>query len=97
MGLRDLELHKKVRGTRKWEQVELPGGLAPVELDSIPAHTVGPASPPPGRPGHEARGTHPGQRAQEDGVNICQSRKEAWEECSKLVVEDLTSRTLISQ
>ena len=55
MGLLGLELHKKLRGSSKWEKVTLPKNLPPVDLSGRP---VTPAtvsqSPPPGRPGHES-------------------------------------------
>ena len=52
MGLKDLELHKKLRGTSKWERVPLPHNLPPVDLDARqPSHVS--SSPPPGRPGHD--------------------------------------------
>ena len=34
MGLSGLELHKKLRGSRKWEKVALPTNLPPVNLSS---------------------------------------------------------------
>ena len=34
MGLWDLELRKKLRGTKKWERVSLPSNLPPVDLSS---------------------------------------------------------------
>ena len=52
MGLFDLELHKKLRGSRKWERVPLPSNLPPVDLSSRPAPALS-GSPPPGRPGHQ--------------------------------------------
>ena len=52
MGLFDLELHKKLRGSRKWERVPLPSNLPPVDLSSKPAPALS-GSPPPGRPGHQ--------------------------------------------
>ena len=52
MGLDDLELHKKLRGTTKWERVPLPSNLPPVDLSSRPAAQLS-NSPPPGRPGHD--------------------------------------------
>ena len=48
MGLRGLELHKKLRGSRKWEKVTLPSNLPPVNLSSRPVSES--SSPPPGRP-----------------------------------------------
>ena len=54
MGLRDLELHKKVRGSKKWERVTLPAYLDPLELDWSPPQPIS-TSPPPGRPGHGQR------------------------------------------
>ena len=51
MGFRDLELCKKVRGTRNWERVALPEGLPEVDLSSSTG-TAETCSPPPGRPGH---------------------------------------------
>ena len=55
MGLTDLELWKKVRGSRcRWERVELPSNLPPVDF-SIDSDSVtdiqDTLSPPPGRPG----------------------------------------------
>ena len=52
MGLYDLELHRKLRGTRNWERVPLPTNLPPVDLSSRPPPSFS-DSPPPGRPGHE--------------------------------------------
>ena len=52
MGIQDLELHKKLRGTRKWERVALPSNLPPVDLNNRPFTPVT-HSPPPGRPNHE--------------------------------------------
>ena len=48
MGLSGLELHKKLRGSRKWEKVALPTNLPPVNLSSRSVSES--ASPPPGRP-----------------------------------------------
>ena len=57
MGLRDLELWKKVRGTRsRWEKVVLPSNLPPVDL-SYKSEQDDSISPPPGRPGHLSRGS----------------------------------------
>ena len=53
MGFVDLELHKKLRGTNKWEKVTLPSSLPPVDFSSRPAATTSSCSPPPGRPGHD--------------------------------------------
>ena len=52
MGWTDLELHKKIRGTKKWEKVPLPDNLPPVNLraKSPPPAAVASQSPPPGRP-----------------------------------------------
>ena len=52
MGLYDLELHRKLRGSSKWERVALPSDLPPVDLHSRPAQHLS-NSPPPGRPGHD--------------------------------------------
>ena len=52
MGLYDLELHRKLRGSSKWERVALPNDLPPVNLHSRPAQHLS-NSPPPGRPGHD--------------------------------------------
>ena len=52
MGMIDLELHRKIRGTSKWERVTLPNNLPPIDLSSRPATPVS-KSPPSGRPGHE--------------------------------------------
>ena len=53
MGWQDLELYKKLRGSRKWERVPLPTNLPPVDLSSSsrPISDLS-DSPPPGRPGH---------------------------------------------
>ena len=55
MGVQDLELHRKLRGTKKWERVTLPRNLPPVDLSSRSTTPVS-HSPPPGRPGQETRG-----------------------------------------
>ena len=56
MGWTGLELHKKLRGTGKWERVNLPNNLPPVNLNaSLPSParaTPTSQSPPPGRPRH---------------------------------------------
>ena len=49
MGLRGLELHKKLRGSKQWEKVSLPGNIPPVDLSSRPVASES-TSPPPGRP-----------------------------------------------
>ena len=56
MGVLDLELSKKIKGTRRWERVTLPRGLQEVNLRKSPdkrGFTVQPSSisPAPGRPG----------------------------------------------
>ena len=51
MGLYDLELFKKIRGSSKWEKVVLPPNLPPVDLAAKPPAQIS-GSPPPGRPGH---------------------------------------------
>ena len=48
MGFKGLELHKKLRGSRRWEKVSLPTNLPPVNLSSRPVSES--ASPPQGRP-----------------------------------------------
>ena len=50
MGLKGLELHKKLRGSKnRWERVSLPDDLPPVDIgDRRP--TLASNSPPPGRP-----------------------------------------------
>ena len=52
MGLTDVELHRKLRGTTRWEKVSLPGNLPPVNLRarSPPPAALASLSPPPGRP-----------------------------------------------
>ena len=58
MGIQDLELHKKLRGSKKWERVPLPSNLPPVDLSDRPAPVLS-DSPPPGRPGHQySRGSN---------------------------------------
>ena len=52
IGLMGLELHKKLRGSSKWERVSLPMNLPPVDLNIRPVIAAS-TSPPPGRPGHE--------------------------------------------
>ena len=47
--MRGLELHKKLKGTFRWERVTLPENLPPVDLGSRPL-TPASGSPPPGRP-----------------------------------------------
>ena len=77
MGLNDLELSKKMRGSRRWERVTMPSGLAAVDLSKTGGWTRNSAvasmteSPAPGRPGQdrdrpnkrgrESPGTPPGQ------------------------------------
>ena len=56
MGVLDLELSKKIKGTGKWERVPLPRGLPEVNLRNSPAKggislQSGSISPAPGRPG----------------------------------------------
>ena len=53
MGVMDLELHRKLRGTSKWERVNLPDNLPPIDLSRRPASQA-PNSPPPGRPGQRS-------------------------------------------
>ena len=53
MGLLGLELHKKLRGSKLWEKVCLPGNIPPVDLSSRPAASES-TSPPPGRPRFES-------------------------------------------
>ena len=53
IGVIDLELHRKLRGTSKWERVNIPDNLPPIDLSSRPA-TQAPKSPPPGRPGQRS-------------------------------------------
>ena len=54
MGWTDLELSKKVRGTRKWEKVILPEGLPEINLSGSSGKADS-WSPPPGRPGQERK------------------------------------------
>jgi hypothetical protein len=65
MGLKDLELSKKIRGTGKWERVQIPEGLSEVDFRSSPEQagtppppgsTSGSLSPAPGRPGQDRGG-----------------------------------------
>ena len=59
MGIMDLELSKKIRGSGRWQRVTLPPGLAKVDLsrtgvqELTQGHTWGTLSPAPGRPGQE--------------------------------------------
>ena len=80
MGMQDLELHKKLRGTRKWERVSLPNNLPPVDLNRRPA-TPPSLSPPSGRPGHgntrEKRGRE--SSGSETGQNISKVAKQGKE------------------
>ena len=46
MGMQDLELHKKLRGSRKWERVPLPSNLPPVDLSNRPAPVLSDSPPP---------------------------------------------------
>ena len=92
MGINDLELSKKVRGSGRWQRVPLPAGLAGVNL--VKEH-VGPQeqevvtlSPAPGRPrqdrpgkrGRESPGSPAGQSnaksARENISDVEDSRKE---------------------
>ena len=95
MGLNDLELSKKMRGSRRWERVTLPSGLAAVDLskagwtrNSVAASM--PESPAPGRPGQdrdrpnkrgrESPGTPPGQ----SDLKAAREELQAFEEnCAK--------------
>ena len=52
MGVQDLELHKKVRFSNRWEKVTLPKDLPPVNMSSRTVIAVS-ESPPPGRPGRD--------------------------------------------
>ena len=59
MGIMDLELSKKTRGSGRWQRVSIPPGLAKVDLSrtgiqELPqGHGMGTLSPAPGRPGQE--------------------------------------------
>ena len=59
MGIMDLELSKKTRGSGKWQRVPLPPGLAKVDLnrsggqEGHQEHTWETLSPAPGRPGQQ--------------------------------------------
>ena len=83
MGVNDLELSRKLKGTKKWERVKLPENLPEVELDRSPSKVVS-VSPPPGRPGHTSR---PGKRERvssggQSDVNTPKiSRREGENEC----------------
>ena len=68
MGIQDLELHKKLRGTSRWEKVALPSNLPPVDLGSRPSTPVS-HSPPPGRPGQESSRDKRGSGS-ESGQNV---------------------------
>ena len=73
MGFRDLQLHKKDRNLGKWELVELPDSLPPVNFESSP-EKVQTASPAPGRP-EQSRG---GKRNRDStGSNSGQSAAKA--------------------
>ena len=67
MGVMDLELHRKLRGTSRWERVNLPDNLPPVDLSSRPA-TQTPTSPPPGRPGLSSSRVNTGNDKTSDDV-----------------------------
>ena len=78
MGLSDLELSRKLKGTKKWERVKLPDNLPEVELDRSPSKVVS-MSPPPGRPGHTSRPEKRGRvstGSQSDVNNPKMSRRE---------------------
>ena len=62
MGLTDLELYKKLRGTSRWEKVRLPDNLPLVDLSDRPVPQVS-SSPPPGRPGHGTVGEKRGRES----------------------------------
>ena len=73
MGYRDLQLHKKERNIGKWELVELPASLPPVNFESSP-EKVQTGSPAPGRP-EQGRG---GKRNRDStGSNSGQSAAKA--------------------
>ena len=57
MGLKDLELWKKVRGmNQRWERVDLPRNLPPVDINVTAERTgLESLSPPPGRPGQSRK------------------------------------------
>ena len=64
MGLQDIELLQKLRGTTKWEIVPLPSNLPPVNLNSQPPPSCS-DSPPVGRPGHDYTNTNDNKRERE--------------------------------
>ena len=57
MGLKDLELWKKVRGmNQRWERVDLPSNLPPVDMNvTADRPDLESLSPPPGRPGQSRK------------------------------------------
>ena len=57
MGLKDLELWKKVRGmNQRWERVDLPSNLPPVDMNvTADRADLESLSPPPGRPGQSRK------------------------------------------
>ena len=65
MGLKDLELWKKVRGmNQRWERVDLPRNLPPVDINVTAERTgLESLSPPPGRPGQSRKAEKRGRRS----------------------------------
>ena len=89
MGLEGLELHKELRGSRKWERVSLPDNLPPVNLSGRPTTASDSTSPPPGRPRlgstREKRGRDSNSSDTEQHVcKVAKKNKEEKNEIKKL-------------
>ena len=88
MGVMDLELHRKLRGTSRWERVNLPDNLPPVDLSSRPA-TQTPTSPPPGRPGQNSiKVNRENDKTSDDVESAVETAVETTVETAKLAVRN---------
>ena len=100
-GWRDLELYKKIRGTEKWQKVDLPEGLRKVDMN--PRRSSITLSPAPGRPsqdpsqgekrGRKASGSPQGQNTpksvrQETVIDLTKERNKERDEAWKENIEN---------
>ena len=99
MGLKGLELHKKMSGSSKWERVNLPMNLPPADLSSRPASSH---SPPPDRPGHgttrdkRGRGSSGSDSEQTSSKVAKQSDKAVEADVEEVWSESVKNATLVS-